>query len=118
MSAFHHRGAIADARWIELRWPRAARVPGPAVEDGRAVEPDRDMGFRLDIDSGRPLDLKSGLRDGAMLAGITAVDQYPLHSYLGFYGGARDRVLLRQPDGTTYDTSEGYEFTGRDLPGG
>ena len=119
VSTFHHRGEIAPPRHMEVRWPREARVLGPSVVDGRAVETDGDQGFVISIDTGAPF-TGSGLDPDELKIGTRGVDYYPVYSKLGFYGGApsQKRALLQRPDGTTYHSSEGYERTGQTLPGG
>ena len=118
VSTFHHRGEIAPPRHMEVRWPREARVLGPSVVDGRAVETDDDQGFVISIDTGAPF-TGDGLDLDDLHIGTGAVDHYPVYSRLGHLGGQSiGRDLLRRPDGTTYHSSEGYERTGQSLPGG
>ena len=119
VSTFHHRGEIALPRHMEVRWPREARVLGPSVVDGRAVETDDDQGFVISIDTGAPF-TGSGLDPDELKIRTRAVDHYPVYSRLGQYGGLSlsQAPLLQRPDGTTYHSSEGYERTGQTLPGG
>ena len=118
VSTFHHRGEIAPPRHMEVRWPREARVLGPSVIDGRAVETDDDQGFVISIDTGAPF-TGSGLDPDELKIRTRAVDHYPVYSRLARLGGMSiGRELLRRPDGTTYHSSEGYERTGQTLPGG
>ncbi|SFI65507.1 hypothetical protein [Celeribacter neptunius] len=116
VSTFHHHGIIAPPRWITLHWPRNGRIFGPKVVDGKATETDPDMGFQILIDTGEPKRLAPVHPDQLNVA-IRAVDYYPVYSMLGLYAGMPmgKRELLTNQNGTTYYSSEGYEFTGETL---
>ena len=117
VSTFHQRGDVnAPKRRHSLRWPKMGIYFPPVLQDGEFSVENR-MLFSIDIHSGRPR-YDRGLNDNTLMISVDGVDHYPIYSKMGTVGGLRTRNLLYQEDGTTYHSSEGYEFTGRALPGG
>jgi hypothetical protein len=87
----------------------------PVFQDSEFSVENR-MLFSIDIHSGRPR-YDRGLNDNTLMISVEGVDHYPIYSKMGTVGGLRAIDLLYKEDGTTYYSSEGYEFTGRALPG-
>ena len=116
VSTFHQKGDVnAPKRRHSLRWPKMGIYFPPVLQDGEFSVENR-MLFSIDIHSGRPR-YDRGLNDNTLMISVAGVDHYPIYSKMGAVGGLRTRNLLYKEDGTTYYNSEGYEFTGRALPG-
>lgn len=119
VSTFHHRGVIAEPRYMPVTWPDLSRrLGGPTMKDGRAIETDSGMLFEVDLHTGEALYLHR--EDGEQLSiNITAVDYLPIASFLDVITGrgvAKSELVFR-PDGTTYWDWSGYIETGEVLNG-
>lgn len=117
VSTFHHRGVIAEPRYMPVTWPDLSRrLGGPTMKDGRAIEADSGMLFEVDLHTGEALYLHR--EDGEQLSiNITAVDYLPIASALNrlTWRSSSEVELRNRPDGTSYWSWDGYIETGEVL---
>ncbi|MEM8977878.1 MAG: hypothetical protein AAGD04_00180 [Pseudomonadota bacterium] len=112
VSTFHHRGEIAEPRWMPIRWPIKSRIFAPKVTNGRAVEDPIEtwMTFYVALPDGRPF-RTTEIHPDRVNVTISAVDFYPLHSKLPSLAGVFDNLpLQRTAQGTTFRDSNGFKF--------
>lgn len=119
VSTFHRKGEIAPHTWIDINVPVVGRLFPPAFQGDEPVPVETHILFHLSTDTGEPVGV-SPYHPEIIKILIKGVEHYPVYSYLGFYGGLnfRQSPIMKKSDGTTYRSSEGYEFTGSTLDSG